>query len=110
MFVGGCASSTGGAIKNVRILVVFKYIGAEVKKLFYPHGVFPVKMQKKPIPENLVFNILAFVLLYLLFFIFGTLAMSCVGLDIISAAGAVAATLGNVGPGLGSVGPSRSLR
>lgn len=105
MFVGGCASSTGGAIKNVRILVVFQYIRVEIKKLFYPHGVFPIKMQGKPIPENLVSNILAFVALYVLFFIFGTLAMACVGLDIISAAGAVASTLGNVGPGLGTVGP-----
>jgi trk system potassium uptake protein TrkH len=105
MFVGGCASSTGGAIKNVRILVMFKYIGAEIKKLFFPRGVFPVKMQGKPVSENLVSNIIAFIALYVLFFIFGTLAMTCVGLDIISAAGAVAATLGNVGPGLGAVGP-----
>jgi trk system potassium uptake protein TrkH len=105
MFMGGCASSTGGAIKNVRILVLFKYLGAEVKKLFHPRGVFPVKMQGKPVPENLVSNIIAFLALYILFFIFGTLAMSCIGLDIVSAAGAVAATLGNVGPGLGAVGP-----
>jgi len=105
MFVGGCASSTGGAIKNVRILVLFKYIGAEVKKIFYPHGIFPIKLEGKPVTENLVSNIMAFVLLYILFFIFGTIAVSCVGMDIVSAAGAVAATLGNVGPGLGTVGP-----
>lgn len=105
MFVGGCASSTGGAIKNVRVLILFKYIGGEVKKLFYPHGVFPVKMEGKPVPENLVSNILAFVALYGLFFILASVAMASTGLDIISAAGAVAATLGNVGPGLGSVGP-----
>ncbi len=105
MFVGGCASSTGGAIKNVRILVLFKYIGAEVKKLFYPHGVFPIKLEGKPVTENLVSNIMAFVLLYILFFIFGTITVSCFGMDIVSAAGAVAATLGNVGPGLGTVGP-----
>lgn len=105
MFVGGCASSTGGAIKNVRILVLFKYIGAEVKKLFYPHGVFPIKLEGKPVTENLVSNIMAFVLLYILFFIFGTITVSCFGMDIVSTAGAVAATLGNVGPGLGTVGP-----
>jgi trk system potassium uptake protein TrkH len=109
MFIGGCASSTGGAIKNVRILVLLKYIGVEVKKLFYPHGVFPVKMQGKPVADNLVSNIVAFIALYMLFFVVGTLAMACVGLDIISAAGSVAATLGNVGPGLGSVGPVRNF-
>lgn len=105
MFVGGCASSTGGAIKNVRILVLFKYIGVEVKKLFYPRGVFTVKLEGKSVAENLVSNIMAFVILYFLFFIFGTVAVSCTGMDMISAAGAVAATLGNVGPGLGTVGP-----
>jgi len=105
MFVGGCASSTGGAIKNVRILVLFKYIGVEVKKLFYPRGVFTVKLEGKSVAENLVSNIMEFVILYFLFFIFGTVAVSCTGMDMISAAGAVAATLGNVGPGLGTVGP-----
>lgn len=109
MFIGGCASSTGGAIKDVRILVLLKYIGVEVKKLFYPHGIFAVKMQGKPVAENLVSNIVAFIALYMLFFVFGTLAMACLGLDVISAAGSVAATLGNVGPGLGAVGPSKNF-
>lgn len=105
MFAGGCASSTGGAIKSVRILVLFKYIGGEVKKLFYPRGVFPIKLEGKLVPENLVSNIMAFVMLYILFFIFGTIVVSSLGMDILSAAGAVATTLGNVGPGLGTVGP-----
>ena len=105
MFVGGCASSTGGATKNVRSLVLFKYIGAEVKKYFYPHGVFPIKLERKPLPETLVSNIMAFGVLYIFSFIFGTVERSCLGLDKISSAGAVATTLANVGPGLGTVGP-----
>ncbi len=104
MFVGGCAGSTGGAMKNVRILVLFKYLGAEVKKLFHPHGVFPVKMEGKLVPEGLVSNIMAFLALYMLLFLGGVLALTLLGENIDTAIGAVAATLGNVGPGIGNVG------
>lgn len=105
MFVGGCGSSTGGSIKNVRIYVLFKFLGSELKKIFHPRGVFPVKMGGKAVPENIVFNIVAFVALYVLLFVAGVLTMTLLGLNIDTAIGAVAATLGNVGPGLGSVGP-----
>lgn len=105
MFVGGCGSSTGGSIKNVRIYVLFKYLGSEMKKLFHPRGVFPVKMGGKVVPDGIVSNIVAFVALYILLFVAGVLIMTFLGLNIDTAIGAVAATLGNVGPGLGSVGP-----
>lgn len=105
MFVGGCGSSTGGSIKNVRIYVLFKYLASEMKKLFHPRGVFPVKMGGKVVPDGIVSNIVAFVALYILLFVAGVLIMTFLGLNIDTAIGAVAATLGNVGPGLGSVGP-----
>jgi trk system potassium uptake protein TrkH len=105
MFIGGCASSTGGAIKNVRIYVLFKYIGCELKKLFHPRGVFPIKMENKVVPENIVLNIMGFIALYSIIFVFGVLTMTFLGLNLDTAIGSVAATLGNVGPGLGSVGP-----
>ena len=105
MFVGGCGSSTAGSIKNVRIYVLFKYLGSELKKLFHPRGIFPVKMGGKILPENIVSNIVAFIALYMLLFVAGVLAMTFLGLDFDTSIGAVAATLGNVGPGFGSVGP-----
>ncbi|MEW6376234.1 MAG: potassium transporter TrkG [Thermodesulfobacteriota bacterium] len=105
MFIGGCTSSTGGGIKNVRIQILFKYIGTELRKLFHPHGVFPIKMKDRPVPENIISNIMGFILLYLLIFFFGVMAMAGLGLDIDTSIGAVAATLGNVGPGIGGVGP-----
>ncbi len=108
MFVGGCGSSTGGAIKNVRIYVLFKYLASELKKLFHPRGVFPVKMAGKLVPENIVSNIVAFIALYMLLFVAGVLTMTFLGLNIDTAVGAVAATLGNVGPGIGSVGPTEN--
>ena len=105
MFIGGCTSSTGGGIKNVRVLVLFKEMGSELRKLFHPHGVFPVKIGDKPVPENVVSNVIVFIALYILIFFFGVLAMAGLGLDIDTSIGAVAATLGNVGPGIGAVGP-----
>lgn len=105
MFFGGCTSSTGGGIKNVRILVAFKFMGSELKKLFHPHGIFPIRMGERSISEAMVSNIIGFVALYILIFFLGVMAMTGVGLDIDTSIGAVAATLGNVGPGIGTVGP-----
>jgi len=64
----------------------------------------PVKVGGMVVSDDAVGSVLAFLALYLLFFIGGTLAMLALGLDIVSAVGAAAATLGNIGPGLGSVG------
>jgi len=105
MFIGGCTSSTGGGMKNVRILVAFKFLGSELKKLFHPHGIFPIRMGDRTVPEGLVLNIIGFLALYILLFFLGVMAMSGLGLDIDTSVGAVAATLGNVGPGIGAVGP-----
>lgn len=104
MVIGACSSSTGGGIKNIRIVILLRSIGASLKKLLHPRMVAPVKVGGTPVPEEVVANVLTFLSLYLLFFIGGTLAMLALDLDIPSAIGAVAATLGNVGPGLGSVG------
>jgi trk system potassium uptake protein TrkH len=105
MFIGGCTSSTGGGIKNVRVLVLLKEMGSELRRLFHPHGIFPVRVGDKPVPENVVSNVVVFIALYMLIFLFGVLAMAGLGLDIDTSIGAVAATLGNVGPGIGTVGP-----
>lgn len=105
MFIGGCTSSTGGAIKNIRIQVLLKQIVSELKKLFHPHGVFPIKIGNKPIPDTTVSNIMGFIILYVLLFSLGVLVMAWFGLELDTSIGAVAATLGNVGPGIGTVGP-----
>ncbi len=106
MLIGGCTSSTGGAMKNVRVMIFFKYMGSEVKKIFQPHGVFPIKMGERPIPENIISNVMGFVVLYILIFAVSILAMTSFGIDLETSVGSVAATLGNVGPGIGTVGPA----
>jgi len=105
MFTGGCAGSTGGGIKMVRILLLFKNSLLELKRLIHPQAIIPVRLNAKSVPQNIIFNVLAFFLIYIIIFVFGSLAMSFLGLEFESAVGATAACLGNIGPGLGEVGP-----
>ncbi|MCP4715607.1 MAG: TrkH family potassium uptake protein [Deltaproteobacteria bacterium] len=105
MFVGGCAGSTGGGIKCIRILLLIKRCYRELFYMVHPHAVASVKIGGKAIPENILRGLTGFVIVYVMIFIFGSLAMSLCGLDFITALSSVAATLGNIGPGLAGVGP-----
>lgn len=105
MFTGGCAGSTGGGIKMIRQLLLLKNSRLELKRLIHPLAVIPVRLNGKTVPQSIIFNVLAFFLIYALIFAFGSLFMSMLGLDFESSIGSVAATLGNIGPGIGSVGP-----
>jgi trk system potassium uptake protein TrkH len=105
MFVGGCAGSTGGAIKQIRILLLLKHCWRELFKMIHPKAVISLKVGGRNVQDDIVKNILAFTTIYFLIFIFGSLFMSFLGLDLITAITSVAATLGNIGPGLGLVGP-----
>jgi trk system potassium uptake protein TrkH len=106
LFVGGCAGSTGGSIKVVRILVVFKFIYSEIIRLLHPHAVVPIRIGDNVIPREALTNIIGLFILFVLIFIFGSLVMAMLGLTMDTAMGSVAATLGNIGPGLGDVGPT----
>lgn len=108
MFVGGCAGSTGGSIKNIRILVLLKLIKREIAKIFHPRAIIPVKVGQKTIPSETITSITSFFALYILLFAVGTILISLEGIGLESSASAVAATLGNVGPGFGFVGPTRT--
>ena len=105
MFIGGCAGSTGGAIKCVRIFVLIKQGGRELYQLVHPHAVAPVKLGGKVISQNTLNGILGLFFLYIGIFVLASLAVSLLGADILTSVSAVATTLGNVGPGLGEVGP-----
>jgi trk system potassium uptake protein TrkH len=106
MFLGGCAGSTGGGMKIIRVLVLLKFGLNELKRLIHPNAVLPVHIGSRSIPKEIVTHIAGFFLIYLILFILGIIFMSIIGLDLVTSFGAVAATIGNVGPGLGSVGPS----
>jgi trk system potassium uptake protein TrkH len=106
MFIGGCAGSTGGSVKILRIMILLKQGRAELKKLLHPRAVIPVRVDGQVIAPPVVINILGFMFLYLFILVIVTIIMTLLGLDLVSAFASVAATLGNIGPGLGSVGPT----
>jgi len=108
MFIGGCAGSTGGAIKNIRIMLLLKQANREFKKLIHPQAVTPIRLGDKIVSEEVMRNITSFFFLYIFIFVISSFIMTILGLDIVSAIASVAATLGNVGPGLGLVGPTQT--
>ena len=106
MFIGACGGSTGGAIKVVRVLTLIKHTGVMMRKAIFPKAVIPVKLNQKSIPEGIIRDIISFLFLYILVAIAASVVLCFLGLNLETSISAVAATLGNVGPGLGGVGPS----
>ncbi len=105
MFTGGSAGSTGGGIKSMRLLLLFKTASAQLKKLVHPRAFIPVKYNGKSIKDDIIFSVMAFFLFYTIAFAMGTFIMSALGLDFKTAIGATISSLGNIGPGIGKVGP-----
>ena len=105
MFLGPSSGSTGGAIKMVRIVVLFKVARREVAKIIHPNSVYTVRLNGRTVPETTLSGILTFFFLYITAFTLSALIVSADGKDLISSFTAVAATLGNIGPGLKIVGP-----
>jgi trk system potassium uptake protein TrkH len=108
MFVGGSAGSTGGSIKVIRILGLIKLIRREVTKILHPRAVVSVKFGDQAASDDTLLNIAAFFMLYMLIFIFGSIIISLEGISFMGATSAVAATLGNIGPGFEFVGPTHT--
>lgn len=108
MFIGGCAGSTGGGIKVMRIIMLMKQSFAEIKRLVYPHAIFSVRFNNKPVAISLIHNILGFVILYIVSLLLIALVVSSGGHDIITSFTTALATLGNIGPGFGLVGPTKN--
>jgi len=106
MFFGASTGSTSGGIKIVRHVILVKNSFIELKKQIHQSGVFTLRFNNSRVPRDIVFNILAFMMLYVIIFCTGSVIMTLLGVDFMSAIGSVAATLGNVGPGIGSVGPA----
>ncbi len=104
-FTGGSAGSTSGGIKVVRHIVMLKNSFLEFKKALHPNAIIPVRYDKKAVNHNIVFNIISFFIIYMLIFIISSVILTLFGLDFISAIGAAASSLGNIGPAIGSVSP-----
>ncbi len=105
MFIGGSAGSTGGGMKIVRHLLLIKNSWLELKRALHPNAIILVKFNGKAVSQNIIFNVMAFFLIYVTIFAFGTILLSLMGYDFETSAGGAIASLGNIGPGIGGVGP-----
>lgn len=105
MFIGGCAGSTGGGIKVVRILLLLRHGRRELFKAMHPRAIKTIKFNGKSVPDEVVNSIVSFVVIYLLIYLSSTVILSVLGMDLITSITASIATLGNIGPGFNVVGP-----
>lgn len=106
MLIGACAGSTGGGIKYVRLCLMIRQAKAQLLRLVHRRAVQEVRLDGRPALEEVRHGAGTFFLLYLALWVAGSLALVGLGMDLISALSAVAANMGNVGPGLGAVGPT----
>ncbi len=105
LFAGASTGSTTGGIKMARHLLIIKNIRNIFVKLIHPNAITQVKLNRKPVTDKINISIISFILLYIFIFILGSVIIVLTGVDPVTSASAVAATLGNVGPGLGLIGP-----
>jgi trk system potassium uptake protein TrkH len=105
-FTGGMAGSTGGSMKSVRVLLLLKQTGMEIRKHLHPRAVLLARVGRRVVREDVLANVIGFVILYALLFLAGAMALALLGVDLLTSLGASAATVGNIGPGLGNVGPT----
>ncbi len=108
-FVGGMAGSTSGGPKVIRVLLILKQALLEMRKYVHPRAVVVLKVGGTPVPESVMLNVVAFMLMYVGLFGVGALAMAALGLSLPSAASAAATAISNVGPGLDQVGPTENF-
>lgn len=109
MFIGGCAGSTSGGMKMVRLLLMLKYAYKVLFRTIHPKAVTPVRLNGRAVPEDVMTSIVSFLVIYILIFFISSSLLSFMGMDFVTAMSASIATLGNVGPGLGLVGPMNSF-
>jgi len=112
MFLGGMAGSTAGGMKTFRLGVLSKAAYADLRRLVHPRGIFVTRFGGKRVTEPIIEAVQSYFLFYMMLFLTSTFVLAFIdanaseGLDLVTAATAVAASIGNIGPGLGEVGPA----
>ncbi len=101
--VGGCASSTAGGMKVVRMILLYKQGRREIHQLIHPQAVVSIKLGNKPVPNQVINSVWGFLALYILSYVSISIAMTATGADLVTAFSSVTACLNNLGPGLGDV-------
>jgi trk system potassium uptake protein TrkH len=105
MFVGGCTGSTAGGMKVSRVILLARVVDREFRRMVERHGIFAVRLGGVVIPESTIQSLLNLVYVSFLVNFVSCLLLAAMGVDVLSAISAVAASMFNVGPGLGTVGP-----
>ncbi len=106
MFIGGCSGSTGGGIKVIRVVTLFKQAINEMKLISHPRGIFSIRLGGNVLKKDTVYTISGFFFLYLLMLLITTFVVALGDNDIITSMSTALATVGNIGPGFGKIGPT----
>ncbi|MBI4990267.1 MAG: TrkH family potassium uptake protein [Rhodocyclales bacterium] len=104
-----CSGSTGGGIKMVRAILLYKQVFRELMRAMHPNAVHQTKLGNEVVENKIIFAVLAFGFMYMVSIVSMTLAMAASGLDIVTAFTAVVACINNTGPGLNQVGPATTF-
>lgn len=102
-FCGACAGSTGGGMKVVRVMLIYKQAVREIYRLIHPNAIFPIKLNSKPVSTNIIEAVWGFFSIYVIVYMVTFLILMATGLDFITAFSAMGACLNNLGPGFGDV-------
>lgn len=109
MLTGASAGSTAGGMKLIRVLLVVKYAYYEFKRIIHPNAVFPVRYNGSIVREEVITKVLAFILVYILVILIGTVVLAFSGMGFMESLGGMITCISDVGPGLGSIGPAYSF-
>jgi trk system potassium uptake protein TrkH len=106
MFVGGCAGSTGGGMKVMRIMLLFKQSYQELFRLIHPRSVTHVKMGRTVVKDDVISGVWGFAFLWVGLLVLAAFVVAATGVDVVTSFAASLACIGNIGPGIGGVGPT----
>ena len=109
LFCGSCSGSAGGGLKVIRWIILFKYMKKEIAQILHPNAVYPIKINKTIIPNEVIKQIIGFVLFYFAIFSISAIVISLLENNALIGVTGSIATLGNSGPGLGAIGPMGSF-
>jgi trk system potassium uptake protein len=108
MFMGGCAGSTAGGLKAARVLLMARLASRELGATVQPHAVLAIRLGGAAVPEAVLSGVMVFCLSYLGIWVFASVALAALGLDLVTAISAAIACLSSIGPGLAAVGPTQN--
>lgn len=109
MVSGGMAGSTSGGMKLIRVRLMLRHARRELRRVRHPRAVLPVRIEGKPVSEDVMAGIAVFAMMYILLILASAVVVTLLGADLVSAASASTSTMGNMGPALGEAGPASNF-